>query len=54
MDGYIRIYELDKEKNNLEKNENRDKKKRNKDKKKMQSEDVARSQSVGGEGGAPC
>ena len=40
-------------KNNLEKNENRDKKKRNKEKK-MQSEDVARSQSVGGEGGAPC
>ena len=40
-------------KNNLEKNETVIKKTK-KDKKKMQSEDVARSQSVGGEGGAPC
>ena len=40
-------------KNNLEKNENRDKKNETRIKK-MQSEDVARSQSVGGEGGAPC
>ena len=42
-------------KNNLEKNENRDKKKNEtRNKKQMQSVDVARSQSVGGEGGAPC
>ena len=54
MDGYIRIYELDKEKITLEKNENRDKKTKQGIKKQMQSEDVARSQSVGGEGGAPC